>query len=73
MKRFIKDADPEDRVRERIVGALFDFLGHLTTMPRTVTFGASALSPPALTELETWAKKRSLNLDRADVTRWENP
>ena len=55
----------------RIAGALFDFLGHLTTMPKPLTVGASELAPPALDELRAWATKRGFSLDDADVTGWQ--
>ena len=58
--------------QKHIAGALFDFLGHLTTMSEPLTLGASHLTPPALDELHKWADKRGFSLDDADVLGWQN-
>lgn len=62
---------PDHATQKRIAGALFDFLGHLTTMPKPLTVGSSQLAPPALDELQKWADKRGLSLDDADVLNWK--
>lgn len=43
-----------------IEGALFDFLGFLTTRETEVTLGASHESPPVVAVLEDWREKRGL-------------
>jgi hypothetical protein len=53
-----------------IAGALFDFLGFLTTSERRWTFSSTDDAGPAVAALEQWAAKRSLSLDDADVEGW---
>jgi hypothetical protein len=53
-----------------IDGALFDFLGFLTTSERRWTFSSTDDAGPAVAALEQWAAKRSLSLDDADVEGW---
>lgn len=55
-----------------IAGALFDFLGYLTTLPaqEAVTFSECHEASSAVEHLEKWAEKRSLSLDEADVLGW---
>jgi len=54
----------------RLAGALFDFLGYLTTLPEPLTLGGRALTYPALEHLEAWAKTRELELQDANVEGW---
>jgi hypothetical protein len=61
-------AVPEDV----ITGALFDFLGYLTTRDNSTEFGACELADPAVTLLEEWAKTRGLRLDGANVSEWNS-
>ncbi len=53
-----------------IAGALFDFLGFLTTRDKATTFGASELCTPAVDLLQEWADTRGLSLDEAVVGGW---
>jgi len=55
-----------------IAGALFDFLGFLTTRDNNTTFGANSLAAPAVDLLSQWAEIRSLPLDEADVNCWQS-
>lgn len=57
----------------KIAGALFDFLGFLTTRDVPTTFGASHDATPAIELLAEWAKTRGLSLDDADVGGWNFP
>lgn len=61
-----------DQIHEIIAGALFDFAGFLTSLPkeRAVTFSGSHNASPAVTLLTEWAKKRGLQLDEAQVSGW---
>jgi len=61
--------EPSDGERA-IAGALFDFLGFLTTSERQWTFSSYDEASPAVEALEEWAKKRNLSLDEADVSGW---
>lgn len=53
-----------------IAGALFDFLGFLTTSDRRWTFSACDDASPAVEALEQWAAKRGLSLADANVKGW---
>ena len=53
-----------------IAGALFDFLGYLTTRDETLCMGAAQECSPVVPALQAWAKTRVLNLDDADVKGW---
>jgi hypothetical protein len=59
-------------MNDRIAGALFDFLGFLTTQEKCVSLGASELATPAVDLLTEWAKTRGLGLDDADVSGWHS-
>src|SRR6218665_1802781 len=59
-------------VRAAIAGALFDFLGFLTTHDRRWTFSSRDDAAPAVKALEEWAGKRRLSLDEADVSGWSS-
>jgi hypothetical protein len=56
--------------RHAIAGALFDFLGFLTTSDEVWTFSAQHDAAPAVRALEQWAGKRGLSLAEADVSGW---
>ena len=56
---------------KKIAGALFDFIGYLTSMEKAITFGCKYNVPEALECLSKWAKKRNLNLEGADVKNWD--
>lgn len=55
-----------------ISGALFDFCGYLTTLPRQQAITASEAheASPMVEALKQWADKRNLHLDDADVQGW---
>lgn len=56
-----------------ISGALFDFAGFLTTLPkeRAVTLSGAHPATPVADLLTEWAKTRGLNLDEANAEDWE--
>lgn len=56
---------------KKIAGALFDFIGYLTTLKEPVTFSSKHECPLALKCLEKWAKKRNFSLEDADVKNWD--
>lgn len=53
-----------------IAGALFDFMGHLTTRDKVITLGASEEAGAAVEAIEEWAATRGLSLDEAAVGGW---
>ncbi|VVE30946.1 hypothetical protein PEP31012_03673 [Pandoraea eparura] len=55
-----------------IAGALFDFMGHLTSRDEVLTLSAANLATPAVDALAAWAKKRGLSLDGARVEDWQD-
>ncbi len=55
-----------------LTGALFDFLGFLTTRHEPLTFSAAHDAQPAVDALRAWAEKRGLDLDSADVKGWQD-
>ncbi len=59
---------------EVVAGALFDFLGYLTTLPKgsAITFSSSHEATPAVEHLRAWAGSRNLQLEPADVSGWSH-
>jgi hypothetical protein len=55
-----------------IAGALFDFVAHLTTLPKTLQAAASEEVYDIDEVLGKWATERELDLERADVRGWSN-
>lgn len=66
-------AVPADACHSAISGALFDFLGYLTTLEESVRFGSFENASPAVEHLRIWAEKRNLSLDEAQVNTWHIP
>lgn len=66
------DGEPEAAQDRVIAGALFDFLGFLTTRDKPTSFGATRNASPAVKLLQEWANKRGLDLDGADVEGWRH-
>ena len=50
-----------------IAGALYDFLGHLTTLDKNIVVGGSANPTPALDELGRWAAMRGLPVEDINI------
>jgi hypothetical protein len=59
------------KTQSLVAGALFDFVGHLTTLPKTVKVGGSETVYDAMQELDKWAHKRGLDLSDANVDGWD--
>ena len=53
-----------------IAGALYDFLGHLTTMEKPIAFGATEWAVPAMDALVSFAEKRRLTLNSPAIENW---
>ncbi len=59
------------RTRSRIAGALYDFMGHLTTR-EDVTIASARHTPNDLLDAFCeWAAKRGLDPNDADVEHWQ--
>ena len=54
-----------------IAGALFDFMGHLTTLPKTIKTGDIHTPHDLLNVFTVWAKERGLNIEKAMVQDWD--
>jgi hypothetical protein len=55
-----------------IAGALFDFMGWLTTRKERLCLSSADDASPAVTAITEFAKMRSLSLDNAMVTDWQS-
>ena len=53
-----------------VAGALFDFMGYLTTSDERWTLSAADDAAPAVRAIQEWARKRDLLLNGANVTGW---
>ncbi len=54
-----------------IAGALFDFLGYLSTREGILKVGGSEEPTPLLDALAAWAKERGLEIGIAEVQDWQ--
>ena len=63
-------AQPEQVTHTVIAGALFDFMGYLTSRRKRIVLSAFDDAAPAANALEDFAKKRGLSLDDAQVREW---
>jgi len=57
-------------VADLIAGALYDFLGHLTSMEKPIAFGANEWATPAVDALVQFAEKRRLTLNNPAIENW---
>ena len=55
-----------------IAGALFDFIGWLTSRPKRIMFSSVDDASPAVDAIKDFAKLRGLSLDEAQVQTWQN-
>jgi hypothetical protein len=53
-----------------VAGALYDFLGYLTTRPKPTTFGAAYEATFAVELLSEWAAFRGLYLGKPAIENW---
>ena len=65
-------AQPEQVTHTVIAGALFDFMGYLTSRRKRIVLSAFDDAAPAANALEDFAKKRGLSLDDAQVREWRD-
>lgn len=54
-----------------VVGALYDFMGRLTTLDRPVTVSRHHEVYGVLDAFEAWARERGLDVSQADVEHWQ--
>ena len=55
-----------------IAGALFDFMGWLTSRKERIVLSSADNASPAVEAITEFAKMRSLSLDDARVTNWQD-
>lgn len=55
-----------------IAGALFDFMGMLTSQDEKTQFSSTDNASPAVEQIRKFALKRGLSLENADVSGWRN-
>lgn len=55
-----------------IAGALFDFMGWLTSRKERIVLSSADNASPAVEAITEFAKMRSLSLDDAKVTNWQD-
>ena len=55
---------------DKISGAMFDFMGWLTTREGTLQIGSIHNVVPLIEAFTEWAKMRRLNTDNAQVREW---
>ena len=53
-----------------IAGAIYDFMGHLTTLPKTIKAGGSETPYDVMDAFKIWAHDRGLNIEKAMVQDW---
>lgn len=59
------------KVNDIVAGALFDFLGYLTSRRTQLTLSERDNAGPAVDALVDWAKTRNIDLTSADVANWD--
>jgi hypothetical protein len=64
------DAPVEPVTDDVVAGALFDFLGYLTSRSARITMSATDNACAAVDALVDWSKTRKINLDEARVKDW---
>ena len=57
-------------INDKISGALFDFLGYLTTREETIKVGSKENVVPLIELFSEWAKLRELDTNYSDVLNW---
>ena len=60
----------ESHLQHQVSGAMFDFLGHLSTRSDVLTVGGPAEVPPLIEIFEKWAQDRGLFLDNPWIKTW---
>ena len=57
--------------RAIVVGALYDFMGWLTTRDEPITVSRSHTVYAVMDSFQAWAKERGLDINAADVEHWQ--
>jgi hypothetical protein len=71
LRHAIEQAEAVEPVAHAIIaGALFDFMGYLTSRTERIVLSASDDAAPAVDAIRDFAKKRNLSLDDALVREW---
>lgn len=59
-----------DLINSSVSGALYDFIGWLTSHDQRLILSSTDNASPAVDAIIQFAKMRHLNLDKADVKNW---
>jgi hypothetical protein len=70
IKEALAQPEQEPVAHTVIAGALFDFMGYLTSRKERIVLSASDDAAPAADAIRDFAKKRGLSLDDAQVREW---
>ena len=62
---------PEPVAHVTVAGALFDFMGWLTSRKKRLVLSSSAEASPAVEAIQEFAKMRGLSLADVDVQNWQ--
>lgn len=54
-----------------IAGALYDFLGYLTSVPQSFKVGHDAPAYDIMTQFEKWARERGLAIEEPEIEGWQ--
>jgi hypothetical protein len=72
MAQAIAEAEKQEPVAHSVVaGALFDFMGWLTSRQRRLTLSSTDEAGPAVEAITEFAKMRGLRLEDAQVEHWQ--
>ena len=58
-------------INDIVAGAIFDFMGYLTTRDELLKLSAFHEAGPAVAAIEEWAEKAGLSLENASVRDWK--
>ncbi len=72
LRTAIAEAEKQEPVAHSVVaGALFDFMGWLTSRDKRLTLSSTDEASPAVEAITEFAKMRGLSLDDAQVEHWQ--
>ena len=71
-KDLTQSEEPKEYENADIAGALYDFLGFLTTLKEPVTMSARHQSGIAVDLLQRWAEERGFSIKSANVKNWNH-
>lgn len=61
-----------NRALEVVLGAMYDFLGHLTTLDQPITIGKGNDTAPLMQAFESWAENHKLHVGSQPADKWKS-